>query len=240
MLNDSDLIVIREIIGEQIKRTILQTLPNIEYLANTYKDILKDYHLVEPYLNHNNLWTKKNRMLNEEDAKWLEGSESISSLLDEYHCHKVSDEEGILRSNYYWRLTRPHAKGDVGPLHRDEWFWRLNNNFGENMKGYKRIKVWIGIQTEVEKNGLLVVPGSHKHNNIEWRGENTNTIIKPRLISEISPESIELVKTPPGYGIIFDDKLLHGGSINKATVARCSIEFTMICPSKEASKCSND
>ena len=36
--------------------------------------------------------------------------------------------------NFYWRIVRPNKVNDVGPLHRDEWFWKLNPEFLEHAK----------------------------------------------------------------------------------------------------------
>jgi ectoine hydroxylase-related dioxygenase (phytanoyl-CoA dioxygenase family) len=188
------------------------------------------YHNIKNDSYHQERWAKNNRILQPSVAKWFENSSSISRLLSEYDAVAVADEEGLGRPNYYWRLTRPNENTDVGPMHRDEWFWLSNNCFQYNMEGLRRIKVWIAIQTEPGLNGLLVEPGSHKRDDIKWEPEFRQGMYKPRLVSVLDTECFKLLETPPGYGVIFHDKLLHGGSINRGKICRLSIEFTMLVP----------
>lgn len=232
ILSDDDLSGLRSRINQQLCSVLKQHDPKTALLFSNIDDPLKEYHNVmgTEYKNHGNNWIKSNRMLSKTDAEWFENTEGISRLRAKLGAVRISDEESIGRSNYYWRLTRPWAEEDVGPIHRDEWFWLLNNNFNEDLTGLKRVKVWIAIQTVPNKNGLLVQPYSHLREDVEWEGRVTESITKPVLFTDIDPGSMKLLDTQPGFGVIFHDKLLHGGAINQANECRCSIEFTLLVP----------
>ena len=228
LLSDEDLGELRRRINSQIHKKL--NAVNEDVTKHLYPDFdyLNDYHKISNTMNHKKIWSKNNRLLSEEDTEWFMNTASIQRLFKEQKTDLVSDEEKISRFNFYWRLTRPLVAEDVGGLHRDEWFWILNDNFGYKVKNIERIKIWIAVQTEVGKNGLRVVPESHNKKDIEWEGVATNTIRKPVLKSLIYNDSAVLLDTAPGEGVVFHDQLLHGGAINRGKKARCSIEFTLL------------
>ena len=230
ILSSNELLELRSRINKQILNVLREVDPKTLDLIASADDALGMYHTIDSGNEHGSTWIKSNRMLSDEDTRWFEACESLKNLRKRFDCKCISDEENIGRSNYYWRLTRPLALEDVGPIHRDEWFWILNNNFNADLRGLKRIKVWIAIQTVPRKNGLLVQPQSHKREDLKWEGKSTDSINKPILLTHIDPNSMELLYTPPGHGVIFHDKLLHGGALNQADQCRCSIEFTMLVP----------
>lgn len=230
LLSDSELFELRSRINEQIRRVLKQFDPEAASLLDKSDDPLRRYHEIGRRDKHGSSWIKANRLLSEVDAEWLENTKGISQLRSSLGAARISDEEGIGRSNYYWRLTRPWVEDDVGPVHRDEWFWLLNKDFNEDLAGLQRVKVWIAIQTEPGKNGLLVQPESQQREDLEWEGRVSESIIKPVLLTNIEPDSMKLLDTPPGFGVIFHDRLLHGGALNQADECRCSIEFTMLVP----------
>lgn len=232
LLSDEDLHGLRRRINAQIHRVLKQCDPKAASQIKNEEDPLSIYHLIKSQAKHGSNWVKTNRLLNEADSEWFENSNSIANLRSRLGAIRISDEECIGRSNYYWRMTRPMAYDDVGPVHRDEWFWILNNNFNEDLKGLKRVKIWIAIQVIPGKNGLLVEPGSQKREDLEWEGRSAGNIIKPVLLTDLDPKSMVLLDTLPGFGVIFDDKLLHGGALNQAEQCRCSIEFTMLVPNQ--------
>ena len=225
ILSQEDLAELRLRINETIYSLTKQYLQEDRGCTYNY---LANYHKLDKTIPHSSLWSKKNRMLNLDDTKWFENTDSIKELKKRFGECSISDEDGLGRSNFYWRLTRPGKKSDVGPLHRDKWFWDLNNNFGHNMNGKKRTKVWIAIQTEPGLNGLLVEKFSHTRTDLNYEVRHTDTILKPTLSEDVSINELLLVPTAAGSGIIFHDRLLHGGSLNNGVRSRCSIEFTVI------------
>jgi hypothetical protein len=233
ILTEDDLFDLRSRINVQIK-SILKCHDSVaSSMIQDEVDPLSAYHKLGARPEHGATWIKTNRLLSEQDAEWFENTDSIKGLRKTLSAVGISDEEQIGRSNYYWRLTRPSVGEDVGPVHRDEWFWLLNNDFGHDLTGLKRVKVWIAIQTEQGMNGLLVQPGSHKREDLLWEGRLAGSIRKPVIKTVLDPSSMILLPTPPGYGVIFHDKLLHGGALNQSKHCRCSIEFTLLVPSQE-------
>jgi len=232
ILSASELSELKTRINQQIREVLEQHDPHTASLLNNVKDPLKQYHEIIGcgQRRYGSCWTKANRMLSEVDSEWFENIEGIAGLRSRLGAVRISDEDSIGRSNFYWRLTRPWMEEDVGPIHRDEWFWILNENFNEDLAGLKRVKVWIAVQTVQNKNGLLVQPYSHKREDIKWEGRVTETIKKPILVSSIDPGSMKLLEIEPGCGLIFHDRLLHGGCLNRANECRCSIEFTLLVP----------
>ena len=141
----------------------------------------------------------------------------------------ISDEESLGYGNLYWRIVRPAEQNDIGPVHRDAWFWEINDEYGMDREEYnKRVKIWISIVTENGKNGLMVEKYSHKRKDIKWEGEMRYGLKKPVLLTEEKELKMRLLKTNPGDAIIFDDELLHGGHINNGEKTRVSMEFTAL------------
>ncbi|MBM3394765.1 MAG: phytanoyl-CoA dioxygenase family protein, partial [Betaproteobacteria bacterium] len=131
----------------------------------------------------------------------------------------------------YWRLVRPHATGDVGPLHADRWFHQMMHMYGRAFpERCFTLKVWIPVLTEPGRNGLLLVPGSHRR---EWKHSTQwiNGQPKPRFEDEAEPV---LMSTAPGEALIFHEDLLHGGAVNAGQDTRVSTEITLVFESEAA------
>ena len=189
---------------------------------------IEDYHLISNNVNHSELWAKKSRILPKKYLKEFLNSSFFSKLRDVFGDITISDEENLGYGNIYWRLVRPNKPDDVGPFHRDSWFWKLNKDFPKPNYPFIRIKVWIAIATEIDKSGLLVEKNSHKRTDINWEGKLKHGIMKPILLDDKNCFNMNLVKTFPGECIIFNDELIHGGSINLGTKTRVSTEFTLL------------
>jgi ectoine hydroxylase-related dioxygenase (phytanoyl-CoA dioxygenase family) len=181
---------------------------------------------------HQDLWPKKNRMLNVSEVETFMNMKFFKDLKNILGLFCISDEESLGYENIYWRIVRPHKPSDVGPAHRDEWFWRLNKKYVMPDQK-KRVKIWIPLITEQKRSGLLMEKYSHKRADIEWSGELRHGINKPVLITPDEQLNLELVDTKEGDLIIFHDKMLHGGKINTGTKTRVSIEFTALVEEKE-------
>jgi hypothetical protein len=188
------------------------------------------YHELAHLLDHSRLWNKSNRCLPQEDVQALKklnflvdlkkvfGEFALSSVA--YDNEIVEDQEEI-----YWRLVRPHQPGDVGPLHADKWFHEMLGMQGRAMaQDSYTLKVWTPIYCEPGKNGLLIVPDSHKRT---WRHSTTlvNGVPKPVFEDQADPV---LVSTPPGNMLIFPEETLHGGALNQGDETRVSCEITLV------------
>lgn len=158
---------------------------------------IKRYHLVSPQLDHGKIWTKHSRILPQSFANWFLNSNFSQQLSSYFGDFIISDEDGLGWPNIYWRLVRPMQKADLGPLHRDEWFWKLNQQYEKPNYRFKRVKVWIAIHGEPGKNGLLVEPGSHNRTDIEWDAELRHGSIKPVLLTDAKELHPELVICQP-------------------------------------------
>jgi hypothetical protein len=230
IFNNSELISLRNRINTQIIDVLAKYDAEAYELLKGEDDPLSVYHKLCTKELHGSTWIKTNRILSEADTAWIENTSSIMALRNSFGSSKTSDEERLGRGNYYWRIIRPGTKDDVGPMHRDAWFWQLNDDYGQNMTGLQRLKVWIAVETAPGLNGLLVQPGSHLREDFKWEGTVSGGMKKPVLKSQVAPSSLTLLSPPPGHGVIFHDKLLHGGAVNGASRCRCSIEFTLLVP----------
>jgi len=202
--------------------------------AIIYKNNLSivDYHQICGELDHSKLWKKTTRILSSQFTRWFFKTSFVGLLEQEFGLFEISDEEGLGWPNIYWRIVRPREANDVGPMHRDSWFWDLNESYTKPSYSFKRIKVWIPIHINTGLNGLLVEDYSHHRKDIRFKGEERYGLKKPMLINPPGDINSHLLKVKEGEAIIFNDNLLHGGAINKAEKCRVSIEFTMLtrCP----------
>ena len=206
-----------------------QWLGHIKTIAPEHVSIFEElgvnrYHEASHLLDHNLAWPKKVRILPREAVSEIRKMEFVSRLEDYFGPFEISDEENVGREEIYWRLVRPNAANDIGPIHADSWFWKLGHGITPDAK--IRVKIWIGIYIEPGLNGFVYVPGSHLKN-YPYHKEMKHGIYKP--VIDVSRDSLNpvLFKGEAGDTIIFNDKLLHGGAINRGNYNRVSLEFTM-------------
>lgn len=212
----------------------MQWLENIKrYIPEHYNKFLnlkiERYHQLSHLVDHASMWQKVNRILPHTAVDLIRSTSLITALENLYGQFQISDEDAIGREEIYWRLVRPNQPSDVGPIHADAWFWDLGH--GVTPQNVKRVKVWIALFCEPGLSGLCLVPGAHMR---EWKyhGEFRDGLMKPCIDEDIEKLPIQLVPTKPGDAIVFHDKLLHGGAINKGMQTRVSIEFTMFVKNK--------
>lgn len=172
----------------------------------------------------NTIKFKKNRLLNKENSIKFKDIILDSFYLTEKIAY-ISDEENIGYPNFNWRLVRPNAKTDVGPIHADKWFWDLNKEL-IIPKNYTRVKFWIPIIQKCGEFSLLVKPNSHNEQYeydtiLEDFTQKLKPVIKSQVDSLMIPAEIF-----ENQLIIFNDNLLHGGCAVKSK--RVSIEFTLV------------
>jgi hypothetical protein len=100
----------------------------------THNMHIKDYHrLAISNENHAEIWQKKNRILDNSFADLMRGSSLFAKIAETFPDFEISDEEQLGRPNFYWRLVRPNTPQDIGPFHRDSWFWNISKVHGLNM-----------------------------------------------------------------------------------------------------------
>ena len=219
-------------IRQQWLDNISRYFPEIIKVINSQNLSVKDYHKISNNLDHSNIWTKKSRILPREFFLEFLKSRLFLKLKNIFGEIEISDEENYGYGNIYWRLVRPNQSNDVGPYHRDRWFWELNNNFPKPSYPFYRVKIWISIETERNKSGLLIEKNSHNRKNVNWIGKHKHGIIKPVLLDHPDLFDMELIDTKSGDIIIFNDNLIHGGALNTGENTRVSAEFTILVKDK--------
>ena len=229
-LSSSDLVCLQQHVKSQWLSVIQRNNPDLYDSLSRDNVSLSHYHKYSHLIDHQTLWPKSSRILPQSSLQQILDCQLFKYLADVFGEYSISDEDNLGYSNIYWRLVRPNQPSDVGPLHRDSWFWELNTSFPIPSYPFKRIKVWIALHVEAGLNGLLVSPYSHLRDDIHWSSEYRHGIRKPVLETDPSEITTQLIACDSGQVIIFHDNLIHGGSINLATTTRVSIEFTLIIP----------
>lgn len=184
---------------------------------------IERYHELCHVLDHGVVWTKSVRMFPRLIVEKIRSMSLIASLEDVYGPIEIVDEEHLGYEEIDWRLVRPGEPSDVGPLHADSWFCELGHGVTPP-KGTKAIKVWVALSCEPGRNGLKVVPDSHKKT---WRyhGEFRHGFVKPQIDEDEAELSPILLPMMPGDAVVFHDKLLHAGALNQGFYTRVSMEF---------------
>lgn len=185
---------------------------------------LPRYHELVALVDHKALWPKTARLLPASAVARIRELPFMQTLAAEFGPFTISNEEEIYSEEIYWRIVRPQAASDVGPLHADAWFWELGH--GITPPDTVRVKVWIPFYSEPGMNGLKVLPGSHREN-WPYHGELRDGFVKPQSDFDEKTVPMELLNIPPGTLVVFHDRLLHGGALNSGQTTRVSAEFTM-------------
>lgn len=181
------------------------------------------YHELSYLLDHGSTWIKEARMLPNCSVKKIRKMSLIQQLEETFGNIEIVDEEGIGYEEIDWRLVRPYHADDIGPFHADAWFQELGHGV-KPPNNMKAIKVWVALCCDPGLNGLRVLPDSQKKT---WRyhGEFRHGFIKPQIDEDIEILSPQLLSTPPGNAVVFHDKLLHAGALNRAHNTRVSMEL---------------
>lgn len=221
-LSGGELERVREIITSQWLRTIKNAAG--ENAAAEFASIgMARYHEKSHLLDHATIWPKIGRLLDPDEVLEIRTMSLFRKLEEEFGAFQLSDEENIGRELIYWRLVRPDAASDVGPLHADAWFWELGH--GTTPPGYQRIKVWIAIFCDENISGLVFSPGSHK-SECPYDTVSKHGMIKPQIRIDKSKLNIIPFEAKPAEAVVFHDRLLHGGVVGTKST-RVSMEFTM-------------
>lgn len=227
-LEEWELNYLRDSIESQWKAIMTEALPFESQKINKSK--ITKYHEISHMINHNNVWNKFNRCLPQNVVKKIESMPffyRVKEIFGEFNISDIAYDNEVIkgRKEVYWRLVRPGIASDVGSLHADKWFHEILE-FKDKIftEGVHTLKIWIPIYCEPGKNGLMIVPDSHKK---KWK-YSTKLIDKlPKPIFEDKANPI-LIDTKPGNALIFNEDLLHCGALNNGKETRVSIEITMV------------
>lgn len=221
-LTEEDQVLVRRAIIEHMVERVKDVAPEMADLLLVTP--LELYHTIAHRLPHEELLTRKARILQKKAVSCIRSTTLFAQLESSLGKFEITDEENIGRESISMRLVRPGVSTDVGSLHADDWFWKLYNF--KIPKGKTRIKIWIAICCEPGKSGLVLCPNSHKRN---WKYSVIERagMAKPQLSGDESPE-LEVFQSNPGDVAIFNYHLLHGGMVTKGDLTRASIELTIL------------
>jgi len=148
LFSPSEFEYLRDIITLHVKKRV----EALDSLA-TYHEIASDeIHLI--------LASKKERVLEEKTAGQIIALPAIQNLLNDHPCYQISNvvydsKSQEDRPEFYFRLVRPHKKSDIGTPHCDFWFDEaMRTSYGRG----NTLKIWIPIEMDPGKNGLLFYP----------------------------------------------------------------------------------
>lgn len=186
---------------------------------------LSQYHTISQHFPHNKMLTKTGRILTQKAVDEIKSMSFFDYVRSEIGDFILSDEDNVGHEQVCMRVVRPNMREDVGSLHRDSWFWEHYN--WPVPEGMQRLKVWVPIYVNVDRAGLILVPGSHRMDtpyNIDQSTE------KMAFVPGFEADSLEYRRFvgEAGDPIMFNYHLLHVGSFNTSTTSRVSIEFTIM------------
>lgn len=231
-LESDELAFFRDAIQRQWLDRISEVYPD---LAPKFAEAgLPNYHKLSHLVDHRQLWSKPFRVLPAHvgaQAKRLPVMNRLRAAFGDFAISDYAYEDAVEkgREDLYWRIVRPNVRSDVGQLHADKWFHeRLGSGeYGMFEAGTETIKIWTAIYCEPGRNGLIIVPNSHKR---DWRYQHVNVgnSTRPQILEDEEKLGGVLVATEPGTLLIFNDATLHGGAVNQGDFTRVSMEITMV------------
>ncbi len=230
-LSNTDLALLRNVVRDQYLHRIQCECPDKvgHYAAEGMASYHQQYN--SAHFDHAKVWSKPNRVLGPGTYEQILRTDLFRQLNALYPGMGVSDEENFGWPNVYWRLVRP-GSADIGPVHADAWFWELGH--GSMPVNHYRIKIWLSLFSTRGQSGLRVVPKSQKKTDWRYHGEMRSGVNKP-VLDEVE-EELDLFNLPlsEGQGVIFHDRLLHGGMPNQSDASRVSLECTLLVPNKHS------
>lgn len=225
-LSESELELMRKMIR-------MQWLYRLQLLApkqvHQFDEVgIERYHELSHLIDHSKAWPKYSRVLSREVVGIIREMDFMKQLEKEFSEIKIADEERLGWENIYWRLVRP-GSSDFGSIHTERWFVKLGY-YGDEIKdtSSEKVKIWISLYTTPGKNGLSVVPSSHRKLDWKWHEEELYGQRKPVIDEDISKLNLVLLPTESGRAVVFHYDLLHGGAPNLADTTRVSMEFTFL------------
>lgn len=216
---DGDIDVVERLLTEHIQ----------ERLGRHVLGRLADYHLWISADEHQALCNKQHRILPPERAQQVLNLVGTRRLLDQFpnfNVSKVVFGNRVRSDNHevYFRLVRPHCASDVGRAHADRWY---HLEYGDSLSSIPSRKVWIPVVVEGGLNGLEFCVSDEATGSIKYKVRDTEEGPRPYVDNESALE-FELIDCAPGDAIIFDDSVIHRGSVNRGTKTRVSIEITLL------------
>jgi hypothetical protein len=226
LLTDAELTYIRGLIDRQFSKQIEELAP--QHVAVFAGAGIQHYHLHSHLIDHAAAWPRRARLFPSDGIAFLLQSSMLRRLADAFGPIEITNEIGHAEPEIVWRLVRPDAESDVGPLHVDRWFWEVNQ--WPIAPGRRLIKVWTMVHGEAGRAGLRVVAGSHRGEPVKYSVEHRGGIFKPVFDEVAAGVRPAVLDTPGGTSVVFNYHLLHGGAPTRGDGCRVSFEFTMSVP----------
>jgi hypothetical protein len=128
LLNSEDLLATKKIIYETMIESLRSLKVSIPF--NSYDEMLCGW----SDLFHIQMIRKKNRLFSATDSKLfmrLQGIRKLLSACSEFSLGEITygSLQTEAREEIYFRIVRPLADSDVGPLHADCWYHEIYKNF---------------------------------------------------------------------------------------------------------------
>lgn len=228
LLTDSEVAGLRDLIRRRFLDRIAVLAPNsIDHFAGAS---LTHYHREAHRIDHASAWPRHARLMDRDGVAFVERSSFMRRLRAVFGSAEISNEIEGSTPEIVWRLVRPGASDDIGPLHADRWFWEINR--WPIPPGRRCIKVWLMVHGNPGRAGLRVVPGSHNDGRWAYGVERRHGMDKPVFDEAAAGIAPALLVTPPGSAVVFSYALLHGGAVTEGDQCRVSVEFTLFVPAK--------
>lgn len=183
---------------------------------------LSRYHEVSHLVDHGRIWGRLARRFDAAALAVLDRTDLYRGLRELFGDFTVTDEEDVGEPLVRWRIVRPGESGDIGPVHADSWFWRINKWPYDADRSL--IKIWTMLHGAPGESGLMVLPDSHKVD-YAYSAEIRDGSPKPSFDAAGLP--MRPVRTLPGESVVFHYDLLHGGMVTGGSATRVSFELTM-------------
>jgi hypothetical protein len=187
---------------------------------------LERYHEISDRLDHGRLLSKRGRIMGAEAVAEIKTMSFFDYAKASFGADcRLSDEESVGHEQICLRLVRPGRREDVGSLHADAWFWEHHGWIPP--AGAHRTKMWLGICVDATRNGLLVAPGSHRQH-APYRASERGGRVSFEPDFDVGALELRRFDGRPGEPILFNYRMLHAGSLNRAPTTRVSIELTLL------------
>jgi len=187
---------------------------------------ISNYHDFSDMIDHETIWKRTNRLFCPDGIKFVENTGFFKALIDYYGDIRITNEIHQSGPEIVWRIARPNAENDVGPIHADKWFWDINGwPIGD---GKKLVKLWMLLQgSSGTGGGLLIKPFSQVSNQFSYSVIEVDGVRKPVIDRPSEKIVMENLSADPGDAVIFSYQLLHAGGITSGKQCRVSIELTL-------------
>lgn len=199
---------------------------------------IERYHELCHLIDHAQLWTTRARTYSAqmvEIIRAFEFFEFFARHCPNYRIGSAMPPYGDLgRARINWRLVRPGADLDLGPIHADYWFDAVEANWSQELTDWVRVKIWIPIFLEPGLTGICYLPGSHRQTLPFDSATAVDGTIKPHFRKADLPQPMQVLPTPIGSVLLFSYNLVHQGANSAlANQTRVSMETTLLIPRQE-------